>query len=62
MDILIVYILDAFTTYDSCLTLIWQHVVLCVLHGLNYNLKAVILWISPFSLTTALSWIKAVLD
>ena len=44
MNILIVCILlDVFTTYDSCLTLIRLHVVLCALHDLNYNLKVVIL-------------------
>ena len=44
MNILIVYkLLDVFTTYDSCLTLIWLHVVLCALHELDYNLKVVIL-------------------
>ena len=36
-------LLDVFTTYDSCLTLIWLRVVLCALHELNYNLKVVIL-------------------
>ena len=36
-------LLDVFTTYDSCLTLIRLHVVLCALHELNYNLKYVIL-------------------
>ena len=41
MNILIVYkLLEAFTTYDSCLRL---HVVLCALHELIYNLKVVIL-------------------
>ena len=41
MNILIVCkLLDAFTTYDSCLRL---HVVLCALHELIYNLKVVIL-------------------
>ena len=33
-------LLDVFTTCDSCLQL---HVVLCVLHELNYNLKVIIL-------------------
>ena len=33
-------LLDAFTTYESCLRL---HVVLCALHELNYTLKVVIL-------------------
>ena len=41
-DILIVFILDIFTTYGSCLTLIWLTVVLCALHEPNYNLKAII--------------------
>ena len=36
-------LLDVFTTYDSCLTFIPLHVVLCALHELNYNLKVVIL-------------------
>ena len=57
MNILIVCILlDDFTIYDSCL-----HVVLCALHELNYNLKVVIL-LSSFSLTTALSRFQTVLD
>ena len=44
MNILIVCkLLDVFTTYDSCLTLIRLHVVLCALHELNYNLNVVIL-------------------
>ena len=44
MNILIVgKLLDVFTTYDSCLTLIQLHVVFCELHVLNYNLKVVIL-------------------
>ena len=44
MNILIVCkLLDGFIKYDSCLTLIWLHVVLCALHELNYNLKVVIL-------------------
>ena len=44
MNILIVCkLLDVNTTYDSCLTLIRLHVVLCTLHELNYNLKVVIL-------------------
>ena len=44
MNILIVCILlDVSTTYDSCLTLIRLHVVLCALHELNHNLKVVIL-------------------
>ena len=42
IDILIVFILDAFTTYGSCLTLIRLTVVLCALHEPNYNLKAII--------------------
>ena len=37
-----VYILDAFTTYGSCLTLIRLPVVFCVLHEFNYNFKVVI--------------------
>ena len=41
IDILIVFILDVFTTYESCLTLIRLTVVLCVLHEPNYNLKAI---------------------
>ena len=41
-DILIVFILDVFTTYGSCLTLIRLTVVLCALHEPNYNLKAII--------------------
>ena len=41
-DILIVFILDVFTTYGSCLTLIPLTVVLCALHEPNYNLKAII--------------------
>ena len=44
MNILIVCkLLDVFTTYDSCLTLLRLHVVLCVLQELNYDLKVVIL-------------------
>ena len=44
MNILIVCkLLDVFTTYDSCLTLIRLHVVFSELHELNYNLKVVIL-------------------
>ena len=44
MSILIVCkLLDVFTTYDSCSTLIWLHVVLCALHELNYEPKVVIL-------------------
>ena len=35
-------ILDDFTTYGSCLTLIRLTVVLCALHESNYNLKAII--------------------
>ena len=35
-------LLDVFTTHDSCLILIWLHVVLCELHELNYNFKVVI--------------------
>ena len=42
IDILIVFILDVFTTYGSCLILIRLTVVLCVLHEPNYNLKAII--------------------
>ena len=38
----IVCILDVFTTYGSCLTLIRLTVMLCALHGPNYNLKAII--------------------
>ena len=49
MDILIVRILDVFTTYDSCLTLIWLHVVLCALHELNCNIKVVIMAIVIYS-------------
>ena len=41
-DILIVFILDIFATYGSCLTLIRLTVVLCALHEPNYNLKAII--------------------
>ena len=41
-DILIVFILDVFTTYGSCLTLIRLTVVFCELHEPNYNLKAII--------------------
>ena len=41
IDILIVCILDVFTTYGSCLTLIWLTVVLYALHEPNYNLKAI---------------------
>ena len=37
-----VFILDVFTTYGSCLTLIWLTVVVCALHEPNYNLKAII--------------------
>ena len=41
MNILMVCkLLDDFTIYDSRLG---QHVVLCALHELNYNLKLVIL-------------------
>ena len=55
MNILIVFkLLDAFTTYDSCLRL---HFVLCALHELNYKLKVVI-WLLSFGLTTALSWFQ----
>ena len=44
MNILIVCkLLDVFTAYDICFTLIRPHAVLCVLHELNYNLKVVIL-------------------
>ena len=42
IDILIVFLLDVFTTYGSCLTLIRLTVVLCALHEPNYNLKAII--------------------
>ena len=42
IDIIIVCILDVFTTYGSCLTLIRLTVVLCALHEPNYNLKAII--------------------
>ena len=43
IDILIVCILDIFTTYGSYLTLIsWLPVVLCELHEPNYNLKNII--------------------
>ena len=42
IDFLIVFILDVFTTYESCLTLIRLTVVLCALHEPNYNLKAMI--------------------
>ena len=42
IDILIVFKLDVFTTYGSCLTLIRLTVVLCALHEPNYNLKAII--------------------
>ena len=42
IDILIVFILDIFTTYGSCLTLIRLTVVLCALHDPNYSLKAII--------------------
>ena len=42
IHILIVFILDVFTTYGSCLTLILLTVVLCALHEPNYNLKAII--------------------
>ena len=38
----IVFIMDVFTTYGSCLILIRLTVVLCVLHEPNYNLKAII--------------------
>ena len=37
----LVFILDVFTTYGSCLTLIQLTVVLCALHEPNYNLKAI---------------------
>ena len=40
IDILIVFILDVFTTYGSCLTLIRLTVLLCALHEPNYNLIA----------------------
>ena len=36
-------LLDVFTTYDSCLTLIQLHVVLCAFREFIYNLKVVIL-------------------
>ena len=42
LTILIVFKLDVFTTYGSCLTLIRLTVVLCALHEPNYNLKAII--------------------
>ena len=42
IDILIVFILDIFATYGSCLTLIRLTVMLCALHEPNYNLKAII--------------------
>ena len=42
IDILIVFILDVFATYGSCLTYIRLTVVLCALHEPNYNLKAII--------------------
>ena len=42
IDILIVFILDVFTTYGNCFTLIRLTVVLCALHEPNYNLKAII--------------------
>ena len=42
IDILIVFILNVFTTYGSCLTLIRLTVVLCALHEPNYNLKSII--------------------
>ena len=59
MNILIVCkLLDIFTAYDSCLTLIRLHVVSCALDELNYDLK----WLSSFSLTTALSGFQTVLD
>ena len=38
----LVFILDVFTIYGSCLTLIRLTVVLCTLHDPNYNLKAII--------------------
>ena len=38
----LVCILDDFSTYGSCLTLILLAVVLCALHESNYNLKAII--------------------
>ena len=41
-DKLTFFILDVFTTYGSCLTLIRLTVVLCALHEPNYNLKALI--------------------
>ena len=41
-NIIIVFILDVFTTYGSCLTFIRLTVVLCALHEPNYNLKAII--------------------
>ena len=40
IDILIVCILDVFTTYGSCLTFIRLTVVLYALHEPNYNLKS----------------------
>ena len=42
IDILIFSILDVFTTYGSCLTLIRLTVVLCALHEPNYNVKVII--------------------
>ena len=42
IKIFIVFILDNFTIYRSCLTLIRLNVVLCTLHKPNYNLKAII--------------------
>ena len=42
LKFLIVFILDVFTTYGSCLTLIRLTVVLCALHEPNFNLKAII--------------------
>ena len=46
IDILIVFILDVFTTYGSCLTFVRLTVMLCALHEPNYNLKAIIVAIA----------------
>ena len=40
--IVFIQLLDFFTTYGSCLTLIRLTVVLCAVHEPNYNLKAII--------------------
>ena len=42
LTFLLLYIVDVFTTYGSCLRLIQLTVVLCALHEPNYNLKAII--------------------